>query len=256
MSRPIKKGLDYFPLDTVMDDSINLIEAEFGLKGFAVVVKLFQKIYREQGYYCEWTNDVALLFGQNCGLGGTAVSEILSASIRRGIFDKNLYERYQILSSAGIQKRYLEACSRRKQIQIDRRYLLLSADILQDYVDHNSINVYINPENVDNNPQSKLKESKLNKINTFERLWELYPKKRGKDKIKKSAIDELHKIGFEKIAKAIENYEAEIKRNKIAERYIMYGSTFFNGGYKDYLTTYKSDTGAYQKTTELFMDEE
>ena len=59
-----KSGLEYFPLDVVLDDKFELIEAEFGLTGFAVIVKLFQKIYGGQGYYCEWTNEVALLFAK------------------------------------------------------------------------------------------------------------------------------------------------------------------------------------------------
>ena len=58
MARPLKDGVTYFPLDVVLDEKFELIEAEFGIKGFAVVVKLYQKIYG-QGYYCEWT-DVAL----------------------------------------------------------------------------------------------------------------------------------------------------------------------------------------------------
>ena len=41
----MKSGLEYFPLDCNMDDKLELIEAEFGITGFGVVVKLFQKIY-------------------------------------------------------------------------------------------------------------------------------------------------------------------------------------------------------------------
>ena len=54
MARPLKEGVDYFSLDCYMDDKIKMIQAEFGLKGFAIVVKLWQTIYREHGYYCEW----------------------------------------------------------------------------------------------------------------------------------------------------------------------------------------------------------
>lgn len=46
MARPQKVGLDYFELDCHMDEKIELIEAEFGLKGFAVIVKLYQSITR------------------------------------------------------------------------------------------------------------------------------------------------------------------------------------------------------------------
>ena len=87
----MKNGIPYFPLDCQLDEKIELIEAEFGLTGFAVVVKLLQRIYGGEGYYCEWTNEVALLFSRKIGLGGNVVSEIVSASVRRGIFDRTLF---------------------------------------------------------------------------------------------------------------------------------------------------------------------
>ena len=42
MARPVKEGVDYFPLDVAMDTKVELLEAQFGLKGFAVFVKLLQ----------------------------------------------------------------------------------------------------------------------------------------------------------------------------------------------------------------------
>ena len=64
MARPLKEGIDYFSLDCYMDDKIRMIQAEFGLKGFAIIVKLWQMIYREHGYYCEWNEERELLFDQ------------------------------------------------------------------------------------------------------------------------------------------------------------------------------------------------
>ena len=49
-----KVGLDYFELDCRMDEKVKLIRAEFGLKGFAIVVMMYQHIYGgDYGYYCE-----------------------------------------------------------------------------------------------------------------------------------------------------------------------------------------------------------
>ncbi len=160
MARPIKSGLDYFPLDCVLDDKIRLIEAEFGLKGFAVIIKLYQKIYAEQGYYCKWSSEVALLFAREIGWGGDAVSEILNMSIHRGIFDKNLYERFSILTSSGIQKRYFEAACRRKAVFVNPEYLLISHTLLPKNVCTNSVNVDNNQVSANTNPQRKVKKSK------------------------------------------------------------------------------------------------
>ena len=121
----MNSGIPYFPLDVHLDDKFDLIEAEFGLTGFAIVVKLFQKIYGGQGYYCEWTNDVALLFAKIINEGGNVVSEIVSASVRRGIFDNKLFDKYHILTSEGIQRRYFEAVSRRKKVDVKKEYLLV-----------------------------------------------------------------------------------------------------------------------------------
>ena len=159
----MKSGLEYFPLDVHLDEKFELIEAEFGLTGFAVIVKLFQRIYGGQGYDCEWTNEVALLFGRFCGAGAGVVSEIVSAAVRRGIFDRELFERYHILTSVGIQKRYLEAVSRRKKVEVEKAYLLLKCAQISENVCISGENVNISSKNADILRQSKEEESKEKK---------------------------------------------------------------------------------------------
>lgn len=157
----MNNGINYFPLNVHLDDKFELIEAEFGLKGFAIVVKLFQKIYGQQGYYCEWAEDVALLFGKNVGLGGDAVSEIVRAAIKRGIFDSELYDKYQILTSRGIQERYFEAVSRRKEVEVKKEYLLIKVDQIYKNVRILNENVNISSKNVNISEQKKVEESKV-----------------------------------------------------------------------------------------------
>jgi len=159
----LKSGIDYFPLDVVLDSKFELIEAEFGLIGFGIVVKLYQKIYAEQGYYLEWTNEVALLFAKRIGMGGSVVSEIVEASIKRGIFDKDLYEKYHVLTSRGIQKRYFEAVSRRKEIEIDMSILLVDPAQICKNVDIKPRNVNNPSKNADIFQQSKVKKSRVEK---------------------------------------------------------------------------------------------
>ena len=144
-----KKKLDWFKLDCQMDDKEKLIELEFGLIGFAVIVRLWQKIYGSEGYYCEWNDDVALMFaGENHVSVGT-VSEIVSAALRRGIFNKNLFEKFGILTSHGIQSRYFDCAGRRENKNLKSEYLLLCNTQKSKNVDNSSKNVYISDENVD-----------------------------------------------------------------------------------------------------------
>lgn len=67
----------------------------------------------------------------------------------------------------------------------------------------------------------------------FERLWELYPSKRGKSSVTAESKVKLFEIGFNEMSRAIERYKHELKIN--SWQHIQYGSTFFNHGYVDYL---------------------
>lgn len=162
MARPIKPGIDYFPLDVTLDTKFELIEAEFGLDGFAIVVKLFQHIYGGQGYYCEWTNEVALLFARKCCVGVNVVSEIVKAALKRGIFDKGLYDKYSILTSSGIQCRYLTA-KKGDSKKLCQEYLLISVPKNNDSVAKTRVLEAKTGVLGETIPQSKGKESKVNK---------------------------------------------------------------------------------------------
>ena len=159
MTRPLKTGLDYFPLDVDIsnDSKVELIEAEFGLKGFAIIIKIFCRIYRN-GYYCEWNDDVKLLLAKCVGEPGSLVGEIVSRSIKRGLFNKSVFNKFGILTSSAIQKRYLSAIDRRNNIKLTKEYLLIDVN---EYI--NPVNVTINSINNNISTQSKVKESKVKK---------------------------------------------------------------------------------------------
>lgn len=127
MARPIKLGLSYFPLDVDIDqdDKISVIEAMHGIEGFGVLIKLFMKIYKE-GYYYNWSEREQLLFSRRVNVDINSAKQIVSDSLDEKIFDRNLYLDYGILTSAGIQKRYLEAVTRRKEVTLEKRYLLIN----------------------------------------------------------------------------------------------------------------------------------
>lgn len=162
MARPIKQGLSYFPLDVALDTKFQLIEAEFGLKGFALVVKLLQKIYGEQGYYCEWTDEVELLFASKSGVGGDFVSELIKGCIKRGFFDEGMLNKYGILTSKGIQKRYVEA-KRGDISKIEKEYFLLKSPITEVNATKTGVFATETAVNVAKSTQSKVNKSKVDK---------------------------------------------------------------------------------------------
>lgn len=115
MARPRKIGLDYFPLDVDFfeDDKIQLIEAEFGMKGICVAIRLLCKVYKN-GYFYQWGGDECLLLSKQIGDGivPNLVEEIVKGLVRRSFFDKGVFDSFRILTSRGIQRRYLEAAGR------------------------------------------------------------------------------------------------------------------------------------------------
>ncbi len=112
-------GIESFLLDCHTNDNISEIEGEFGVKGFAVVVRLWQKIYSEKGYYCEWVDRSPLLFlskwfGGNSGVTVSLINEIVDRCLSNGIFDAGMYGKYSVLTSARIQEQYFDVVKRRE----------------------------------------------------------------------------------------------------------------------------------------------
>ena len=68
----------------------------------------------------------------------------------------------------------------------------------------------------------------------FERLWKLYPCKKGKGQVSDTQKKRLLAIGEPALVKAIERYSSELQKDA-GWRKPQNGSTFFNSGYVDYL---------------------
>ena len=163
MARPNKQGLDYFPLDVNLLTNLKvrrLISAQ-GINSIAVIIELLCRIYQGKGYYIERSNDLAFLISDalRSGISEGAVEEIIKKAIELGFFDANMLDDFGILTSESIQKTFFEATKKRKGVQYDGRFLLISIN------GHNNlVNVDINSINVSHNEQSKEKKSKENKI--------------------------------------------------------------------------------------------
>ena len=165
MAAPIKAGLDYFPLEVgiFVDTKVMLVSAEFGYKAQLVLVHLLIKIYREHGYYMLWNEDTALLLATEVFGGsvkGPFVCEVVNGLVRREFFNKTMYDRFGILTSKGIQKRYVLGKGRLRKLRelIDPKYSLLPAENV--ITGNNSVIACNNPVITGNNSVKKRKEKK------------------------------------------------------------------------------------------------
>ena len=85
------------------------------------------------------------------------------------------------------------------------------------------------------NGKNGKKEKEIYICPFFDRAWEMFPNKKGKSAVSKKAMRELAEAGETAVIAPIENYKAEIQRNGTEEKYILHGSTFFNGRWRDYV---------------------
>lgn len=151
--RPIKQGIDYFPLDTGLfqDVKVRKIMRACGPNAVSVLICLLCNIYRENGYYILWDEDLPFFIADEVGVSEGCVKEILLKAVQVGFFDVEKYTAHRILTSSGIQKRFLTITNRRKETVIKDEFLINA--------DNNSINVCNNSINVCRNSH-KGKESK------------------------------------------------------------------------------------------------
>ena len=243
--RQNKVGLDYFELDCHMDEKVRLVQAEYGLKGFAVFVKLLQEIYGGNGYYCEWTQDRELLFASENGLNGGSqqlLGDIVEACIRRNIFSERLFKEYGILTSSGVQKQYLKATVKREVVELKKEYLLISVPVNRKNVVINSIFSGINDISDTGNAQSRVEKSKVYppiSPNGFNCFWEIYPKKvrilKAEDAYRQVLFDDSS-VDEEDLKDAAANYAESVRILDTQERYILNPENFLSrGAYTDYL---------------------
>lgn len=134
MSRPTKQGVDYFPLDCNFDTNIELLIAEQGSIALSVIIITWQLIYQDQGYYINFDDDLCLLIRRRIIEDVNDIKKVLQAAIERNIFSKPLADKYQILTSKGIQKRYFVAAKKKKEVLVNKNYLIEGVSVSENSI--------------------------------------------------------------------------------------------------------------------------
>lgn len=172
MARPKKQGIDYFPFDVnfFSDVKIRKIARACGSQSTSILICLLCNIYKDNGYYILWDEDLPFVIADIVGVSEGAVKEVILKAIQVGFFDKDIYEKYKVLTSHGIQSRFKSAVYKREEIEYIVEYLV--PDV------RNSISDGKNQVSDTGSTQSKVKvKRKKNKENST-----TVEKKKTKDK--------------------------------------------------------------------------
>lgn len=162
MARPTAKGVEYFPLNVnfINDLKVRKLLLSCGAESIAVLIYLLSTIYKDEGYYVEIHEDEIDLIALDVNVTPEFVLKVINKACEVRFFDVNLYENFNILTSKGIQERYLKITERRKNSVVITQFNLINVYNNSINVNNNLINVNNNSINVYDNEQSKVKESK------------------------------------------------------------------------------------------------
>ena len=266
MARPKQDGLLYFSFDTdffYSDKRIKRLHTRYGSDGMIFYIYLLTEIYRN-GYYIRWDEEIMEDAMDDLHITEGLIEQIMTFLVSRSLINEiTLANSDTIITSPGIQKRYQEAVKgRRRDIFVDAEIWLLEKENTANYIkvthcEHksgkNQSKSGKNQSKSGKNPikERKVKESKVN--NTlckadasalFERLWKLYPVKKGKGQISDAKKLKFLEIGYEEMQRAIDRYKKYVDSTDWL--HYQNGSTFFNRGYVDYLDENYDPSGSRQ----------
>jgi len=256
MARQKNDGLRYFPFDTdffFSDRRIKALRARYGSDGLIFYIYILTEIYRN-GYYIVWNEDAEDNSIADLGIPEGLIKQIKTFLVSRSLLTESILASSDtILTSPGIQRRYQEAVkSLKRDIYVDMEIWLLNKEETASFIKvtkkydksekkDNKSKIYSDKSEKNTTKEIKLNKKKINNIlckaealALFERLWALYPVKKGKGQVSDAKKMELLKIGYDEMCRAISRYLAELEKDK-DWRKPQNGSTFFNSGYIDYL---------------------
>ena len=109
MGRNKKTGLDYFPfdVDTFQDIKIRKLIKYQGGKAITVYALLLCLIYKS-GYYMRWDEELPFIISEQTGFEEAYILEVIKSCVALGLFSKEMFDVKHVLTSKGIQRRWLK----------------------------------------------------------------------------------------------------------------------------------------------------
>lgn len=149
MARPRKDGLDYYPMDVnfLGDIKVKKVIRSHGIQAVAVILHLLGTVYRDNGYYATYDDDLLFITADELNLEEKYVKDVVGKLLEVDFFSREQAEKNKVLTSIGIQERYRKATERRISVNINDSLCIQKPRSTED-------NVY-------RSTQSKVKESKV-----------------------------------------------------------------------------------------------
>ena len=149
MARPRKDGLDYYPMDVnfLGDIKVKKVIRSHGIQAVAVILHLLGTVYRDNGYYATYDDDLLFIIADELNLEEKYVKSVVEKLLEVDFFNREQAEKNKVLTSIGIQERYRKATERRISVYINHSLCIQKPNSTGD--------------NDSRSTQSKVKESKV-----------------------------------------------------------------------------------------------
>ena len=127
MARPTKQGLDEWLIrtDFLQGKKMRKLIKATGNIAPVVIICLHGIIFSDLGYFMCWDKNYCFLVAGEVGLNTKEVNKIVNKAVSIGFFDKEMFQKHKILTSIDIQKYFLTASRRRKQVSMLENYRLI-----------------------------------------------------------------------------------------------------------------------------------
>ncbi len=203
MSRPYKKGLDYFPFDVGFfeDRKIRTLKGRYGVDGIGLYIYILCQIYRDNGYYLKVDADFIDIAADELNFTPEKIGQILNFLLERSLFDNILFKSDKVLTAHGIQVRFQEVKKKKKTpIEINKKFWVLNENETESFIVYakntdNSRNKGDNSRKIPlNSNHNSLKESKVKKSKVKKEYKEISRSVYGEYKNVLLSDDELEKL--------------------------------------------------------------
>lgn len=232
------KGITFFPMDTDFDRSMKKFRRLHGVKGIGLWLLIIMAIQKEDGYYIELDleddeslEDLAFTVDED---DEDFVKKIVEYLIEKDVFSKEMYRKHRILTSKRLQKNFLYATKRRKQVDIPAKYKIV--DINGESVDTNPKSVDSFDESVSNNDESvdNKKETIPYKkiIDYLNKVSGLNAKHTTADTQKKIKARFSEGFRYSDFLLAIDNAVKFRTKNGVLDNQYLHPKTLFNGQFE------------------------
>jgi hypothetical protein len=152
MARPERHDVDYFPFYVKDGRTLFIIEGKFGALGTGIFTNLFRFLSRtpDHNFQVITESDEMYLF-TNLKCDPEIGREIIQMMVTTGKLDRDLWEQKRVIASKDFLESVSDAYKRRSN----------NCPTIEGLCAFYGVNVYVNPDNVCNNPQTKVKETIL-----------------------------------------------------------------------------------------------